>query len=518
MPTYTSYASTPNVTYAVSVSLTRKSATTALCSVSCMTYLASGSTSKLGTGHDITGSLWIPGVGEKTWPIKSSSASWSGTGGHGSSGSWIISVGPEVTSLSGFQFKATNGYGNAGDLGWQSGFTVSTSSGASYAQTDHSSVGITGSAQSQANASAALSSIPQDVGYTRVINWYVGDTLKQTVTISDDEHTFQFDNLVPNTMYKVTAEVRIGSKTGSVIATKTVYITTPQETGVLTLDPKATYISAQVSGMFSAPNYTRTLEFYIKRDEESAYSLVSSLAVQKSAGRTNITGLISNSSYDIRVLVKNGNITLKTLEASVDTTADLSLIPTADIEGITQQLGTRLCTITWITDKSVAGTTYTIEARAEGESAWTSLETVQEVSSPIVVTAHDGNIDMEFRIASVNETVAEALTNYSDVVTFYVRDDFVWDTQKVAGQPLVVTAVEWNRLREYAIARCETAGVEADIPLVRQGDNISASAYNKMKNSISMVSFVDVEDKRPGDAICAADIDALRIAVNNTAA
>lgn len=517
MPTYTSKTAQPNVVYPVTVTLTRKSATIATCKVSCGTKLAS-SGSWLGTGHALVGHLRIPGVGDKTWTLKGSKESWSGTATHTTSASWNIPVSPEVTSISGFQFKAENTYDTAGDLGWQSGFAVSVGSGVANVKTDHAGVSIEGSALSQAEALASLTNIPKDVGYTRTLNWYIGEELKESVNVSAEKHEFSLSGLVPNTMYKVTAELRIGSKTGTVITAKSVSITTPQETGKLALTPKSTYITAQISEMFDTPNYERVLEFYIKKDEDSEYAFVASVAAQGTTGQANLTGLISNSRYDVKVLIKNGGTILRTFTDSVETIADLSLIPTADIESISQQLGTRLCTITWITDKAVVGTIYKIEAMAEGESEWTVLDTLTDITSPVVVTAHDGNVDMVFRISSVNETVAEGLVNHSDEFAFYVRDDFLWDIDKVAGQPLIITANEWNRLREYAIARCETAGLDTDIPLIRAGDSISAETYNTMKNNISMVSFIDIADKRPGDAIAAADIDALRLAVNNTVA
>ena len=55
------------------------------------------------------------------------------------------------------------------------------------------------------------------------------------------------------------------------------------------------------------------------------------------------------------------------------------------------------------------------------------------------------------------------------------------------------------------------------IPAVSAGDFITAAAYNTMKNAISLVNDVGVSDKASGDAIRAADIDALRIAINKTA-
>lgn len=516
MPTYVSSGS-PDVTYAVSVSMTRTSATTATVNVYCVTSLGHSSSS-LKTGHRLVGSLWIPGVGEVQWEIKSSSAVWTGTTGHASSGAWSIAVGPTVTSLSGFQFAATNTYGNAGDLGWQAGFAVSVASGVSYTKTTHANLTISGEASTQAQAFVTLGSIPSNVGYTRVINWYKGTELISSVTVSSTSHSLSLTGLLPNTAYTVNAEVRIGSKTGTLITTKSVTVTTPQETGELVLMPKATYITATVSDMFDTPNYARTLEFYIKEDEDSEYSLFSTVEEQGMTAQTNLMGLISNARYDVQVLIKNGTTTLRTLVASIETVADTSLIPTADIELITQQLGTRLCTVTWITEKSVAGTTYTIEAKADDEAEWTTLTTMDEIQSPIVVTAHEGNADISFRISSVNESVAEGIVNYSDELIFYVRDDFVWDSEKVAGAPMVITANEWNRLREYAISRNTDMGNTVEIPLVRRGDAIAASTYNIMKNAISQVTPIGIADKHRGDAITAADIDQLRVAINTVAA
>ena len=54
------------------------------------------------------------------------------------------------------------------------------------------------------------------------------------------------------------------------------------------------------------------------------------------------------------------------------------------------------------------------------------------------------------------------------------------------------------------------------MPPVRTGDMITAGIYNEMKRVISLVNDVGVADKAVGDAIKAADIDALRIAINKT--
>ena len=81
---------------------------------------------------------------------------------------------------------------------------------------------------------------------------------------------------------------------------------------------------------------------------------------------------------------------------------------------------------------------------------------------------------------------------------------------------MIITATEWNRLRDYAIARNADLGNQIEMPLVRTGDLITAAIYNEMKRVISLVNDVGAADKAAGDAIKAADIDALRIAINKT--
>lgn len=514
--TYSNTSEQPTVIYRTEVTISRVSATKVKVAVSCDTRLGS-SGSWLGTGHKLVGHIWFDGK-DHTWTIKGSASSWTGDAWHENSGnSWTISAGPEVTSVD-IKLKFVNTYGTAGDIDWQKSFSVGVNSGVEYATSDHSSIEIIGEANSQANAKVELLSIPLSVGYTRVICWYRGDEYIGYTAVSETSHSNTFEGFLPNTTYKLTAEIRIGSIDGDVIFKKSVSITTPQETGKLALTPKSTYITAHISEMFDTPNYERVLEFYIKKDEDSEYALVASVAAQGTTGQANLTGLISNSRYDVKVLIKNGGTTLRTFTDSVETIADLSLIPTADIESISQQLGTRLCTITWITDKAVAGTTYVIEAKADGE--WYEFASMSDVISPVTVELDSdgmGNADVTFRIRSVNESVAEGLVNYSEEFVFYVRDDFLWDSDKIAGKTLIITANEWNRLREYAIARNSDRGNTVDIPIVRKNDAITAAVYNNMKNAISLVTPLTIADKRRGDAITAADIDALRVAINTVA-
>lgn len=500
--------SSPKITYTVDASTVKRTPTTVTVRYTIRGCI--GSSGYLKTGHRIV--VHIHGSSRE---LKSRDAIWSGKG----SGNTVaidvtFNASAGTTTVSGVKFSAENTYGNAGDLSAKTCSSYSIPA----ATASFGSVDMSGAAVDQTKAKATVSGMP-NVAYKTSIKWYLADNLVATTSRAASSSTkaydMEFAGLQPNMAYNLKAVV-YGEST--VMATKKVTVTTPQETGELSIAPQTTYLKADISGMFDTPNYTRSVEVYYKKSSESDYKLFKTIKEQGDKASVNITGLISNAKYDVKCLIKNGSTTLKTLgKTGILTLKDTSLVPTPQISEITQRLGTRECTIIWITDKDVAGTTYKIEAKADGESAWTTLATLAKVETPKVVIAHAGNTNVKFRISAENVDVAAATINYSAELLFYVRDDFVWDTDKLSGKPLKISANEWNRLREYAISRNRDIGNSVAIPAVSAGDSITAAAYNTMKSAIDLVNDVGVSDKASGDAIRAADIDALRIAINKTA-
>lgn len=468
-----------------------------------------------GAGYGLVAGIYADGSWHN-FTIKSEDVTWRGTANHTKNTTITVSAGASTASLTGIRFRVnrTSGGGNSARLEAVKVGNISVGSvTAKYTNTK-----LEVSSVNQAKATVKLSGVPKSVGYARTIRWYNGSKQVGTTSIaassSATSFSRSFTGLLPNTDYTMKAVIYSGS---TALCTEKVIVSTPQETGALTLSAAATYLTASVGEMFNAPNYTRTIEFYIKRSEDADYAMFDTVTGQGTSASLSLTGLISNVSYDVMVRIKNGSTTLKTLTGTKTTAKDTSLVPTARIESISQRLGTRNCTITWIVDKEIAGTTYTIQAKKEGNSDWTTLASLSGYASPYMVVVKAGNVDTTFRISAANESVAASVVNYSNEYEMYVRDDFVWDSPKTAGQPMVITANEWNRLGEYAISRNREHGNQVDIPLVRQGDAITAATYNLMKNAINQVSAVGVTDKERGDAITAADIDALRIAINNVA-
>lgn len=503
----TTTSSSPKIGYTVDASAIKRTPTTVTVRYTIRGYIASSG--YLATGHRIV--VYIHGASRE---LKSSSSKWSGNGsGNSVSVDVTFSVSAGTSSVSGVSFSATNTYGNAGDLSARTCNSYSIPSATSY----FGSISMSGSALDQTKARATVSGMP-NVAYGTSIKWYLNDkligTTSRSANTSTGTYSYDFTGLLPNTAYTLKAVV-YGDSTA--MSTKTATITTPQETGSLAVTAQSTYLAADITGMFDTPNYTRSIEVYYKKSSESDYKLFSTVSEQGTKKTVNITGLISNMEYDVKCLIKNGNTTLRTLtKTGILTLKDTSLIPTPQITEITQRLGTRECTITWLTDKDVAGTRYKIEAKADGESTWTTLAILTSIESPKVVTAHTGNADVTFRISAENADVAASTINYSAELSFYVRDDFVWDTDKVSGKALRITANEWNRLREYVISRNRELGNAVSIQSVSAGDMITAEAFNTMKNAINQVNATGVLDKARGDAICASEVDALRIAINKT--
>ncbi|MDO4486035.1 MAG: hypothetical protein Q4C46_05495 [Bacillota bacterium] len=499
----------PYAYYSVAVSINSRTPT----KVS-LTFKITGwlqySSSWLGTGHEITAKVYVGGSWHSV-VLKSSSSKWSGTTKHSKEMTVSVNVSPGTATLTKIKFKASNSGASACDLSETSCSNISiTNISAKY-----NNVVLSEVSKNQAYATVKISGLPKAVGYDSMIYWYNGSTYIGATSVSKSSQYTEFPctfySLLPNTTYGISAYVKYGD---TQLKYASLYITTPQETGYLALSPKSTYITASISGMFDYPNYTRTIEVQYKKSSESTYKTYATLSSQRTTASVNISGLTSNISYDVKVLIKMGATVLVTLTASAKTLLDTSLVPTARIDNITQKLGTRECTIEWMSDKAVSGTTYKVQAQVEGESTWATLMEIGSVSSPVLVIAPAGNKNISFRIISNNELVSSGVINYSDVFSFYVRDDFLWDSEKISGQVVVITANEWNRLRDYVIARNQAIGKAVTIPLVRSGDAITAETYNIMKNAISQVIAVDIADKVRGDAMKASDIDALRVAVN----
>ena len=474
------------------------------------------SQSWLGTGSVLTAGVYVGGSWHD-WTLKTSSESWSGTAWHNK---WLsadkaitVPITPGTTALTGIKFRVrrTDGGGSSCALDAVSCKNITVQSAVSE-QGENISLAI--SDVDQTRGTATLTGF-ESCAYARNIKWYKDGSLVSTTTIAANStlssDTCTFTGLVPQSDYTIKAVIAYGD---TEILSKSAVISTPDETGELTVTAKSTYITLSVDGMYDSPEYSRRVVFSYKKSTDSGYTTAATVAESGSSASHTITGLTSNVSYDVAVRILMGTqIVLKTMTQTATTPKDTSLVPVPGIVGISQKLGTRNITVEWLADKDIAGTTYKLISEDEdGNQA--ILAELSEITSPIETESPVGNQNVVFRISAENADVAKDVVNYSDDYSFYVRDDFVWDTPKTAGAAVVITAAEWNRLRDYAISRCADEDIVPDILLARQGERITAQHYNTMRWAVNQVEDVLVSEKAAGDQISAGDIDALRIAIN----
>ena len=348
------------------------------------------------------------------------------------------------------------------------------------------------------------------------IDWYLNGIIKDSSTfngsLGSTSHTFT--GLVPSTKYTLKGVVKAN---GTTLGAASADTTTGNETGELTLSATSRSITADLTGMSAEPKYTRTVLFEIY-DESTGYS---NSALVTGANDTELQclfqGLQINTDYTVTATIKNGGINLKTLSKQARTGNDYELLPTANIVSVKQKKGSTDIVLTWNIDKTAAQTEYKIEVKREG-GTFQVVKTLNTYTNPveIPITLEEGSAgeDVDVRIRTKNTFLAGDETTLSEPVTFHIIGDYAFTTEKEAGNPIVISAEEWNRLIDYTKNKSRNYGLSFDLPYVTAGDKITAKAYNSLKNAINSMRGINIQDKKAGNPISAADINALRTAIN----
>lgn len=139
----------PYAKYTFSVSYSSRTSTSIVIRATCTGALASSS-SWLGTGKVLVAGIRVGGTW-RTWTLKSSSSSWSGTASHSASTSFTVTgLSNTTTALTGIQVRVTrsDGGGTSGVLNARSVSNISIPANASYAVT-YDANGGTGAPSSQ---------------------------------------------------------------------------------------------------------------------------------------------------------------------------------------------------------------------------------------------------------------------------------------------------------------------------------------------------------------------------------
>lgn len=349
--------------------------------------------------------------------------------------------------------------------------------------------------------------------YNSNVLWYIDGKMKDSSNIYSSNGSYTFRNLAPSTNYVLRGIVSINGQTIGVGQTT---ISTKAETGTLDIETSSRSIIATVSGMSSNPSYARTVTFNIYSPDTGHKDSQSYFNVMTNDLTHVFSGLSINTEYNVSVQIKNGAIELKNLTSGGKTDDDFELVPKARIISLKQKKMATTILVNWDIDKKASGTIYTFEIKRDG--VWSTAKILTKYESiieiPVSLESSNPGENVEIRIKAFNEYLSDK-TSTSDAKGMYLLGNYSFTTPKISGQPLIITAEEWNRLIFYTKEKAKNYDLSFDISDVEQGQSISANTYNEVKNAINSMYGINIQDKKTGNPISAADINALRTAINN---
>lgn len=372
---------------------------------------------------------------------------------------------------------------------------------------------------------ATLSELPAKVGYERVIDWYCKlgtdsayTKLQQTI-IAASSKTTSFSvsraGLLSSRPYNFKVVISAG---GYTIATKTAVGTTTATTLRTNLTMGNTYGTMDIN-LKGSIGFVRELSWYYRKSNENNYLLSHVTTISASAGSTNYThifsGLLSNVSYQFKVVLKTGNTLLKEMDVTGTTIRDESLVPLPVLYEVSQKPGDKNVYIHWDSPAHVNGTVYTIQYRRENAGAWVDTEPLDVFDGGSIIQVPDGNVEYAFRVKSVNG-IAVGVERYSETKIVFVYDRFEWNTEKLAGQPFLLTAAEWNRFIAWLKARLEKNGTDIsrfNLKAVMQGEEITSRYYNSAAAGLNELG-ANIPFVTPGDSITAECLNILKDQIN----
>lgn len=382
--------------------------------------------------------------------------------------------------------------------------------------------------------------------------WYLGSTLVGTSTKAD-VITQKLTGLTPNTAYTVTLKVHRASD-NVIIKTLTTGFITPSENLTLTVrdeDKTAHAIKVMLSGLTPDPNYVRHVEWQYKKVTDETFKHGVVFVVSDSKSVYSIGNLAANTEYVFQCKVENvsaiprstmfiGTITAETQEEQLpDPESSVIVPPAPHFRSIKQYFKDSdddkvYAVANVFCDTDIAGVVHKLYYDVNNSGSWTEIEYpnwwrdktegMGEVEVTLAPGATSAVIQFMYEIYDPNNRLSENPPGRKTVVssTLLLRGHFNWTTPKVQGNPIVITAEEWNRLVDYTEYVAATLGRGVDIDEVEQGDPISADTFNAVNKAIynviteryAKIIGYEIMNKKQGDVITAADVDILRTAIN----
>lgn len=499
-------------------------------------------TQTVNSGYATGGSLSVSGVSEKGCTLSVSgipattkyprTLQWYGK--EGSNGQWELLTTTTATN-SGTQTHSRN---DLLPLTYYE-FKVSVYVGGEHVEdltakctTESASGNLTAGDVTEYSAKLTLSRLVTGVSFVRRIKWYYkaasdGEYTKfetvSTVAQSASSASIILDTLASDTAYSFKAE--ICDSNDRVLGTKQCTATTlPTAAEISIENTTSASIKVVVSGLTNVA-YTRTFEWWYKRQGEADYKLFDKTELS-SADASNTTSkvykpLSPSTYYDFRVNILKDGIAMKMLTVSGRTALDNSLVPDTEISDITQELGSTKVKVYWDAPNHENGAYYKVQYSTDNENFTDASEVLNQPpadGSYTEITLPELDKDYYVQIMSYfqveNEIASKFTTPAYEVYTFSVLE---WGTEVAPGKPFSITASKWNEVIRVARERLEKEDVVVDEivmdPAV-SGKTFTAKQFNQVLYAVNIFNPHDIEDVSPGDAITAELLNKLLSKIN----
>ena len=368
------------------------------------------------------------------------------------------------------------------------------------------------------SAKLTLSRLATGVSFVRRIKWYYkaasdGEYTKfetvSTVAQSASSASIVLDTLASDTAYSFKAE--ICDSNDRVLGTKQCTATTlPTVAEISAGNITSASIKVAVSGLTNVA-YSRTFEWWYKRQGEADYQLFDKTELLASDNSTEVTKvfkpLAPSTYYDLKVHILKDKATMRILTVSARTALDNSLVPDAEIHMVEQHIGETKVKVFWDAPNHENGAYYKVQYSTDNENYIDATATLTQPpvdGSYTEITLPELDTDYYIQIMSYFQVEEEIASKFSDSFGVYTFSILKWDTEKVTGQPFRVTSDEWNKLIRVVKERLEMEDViVSEIPLdaAVKGKDFTAEHFNQMVRAVNIFNPHEIMEVEEGQAI-----------------
>lgn len=386
---------------------------------------------------------------------------------------------------------------------------------------------MTGTAESEAAVNLALAGLPSNVGYARTIKWYYKRTIDSVWALysEDSEATTisatstattvskRIGKLLPSTAYSFQAKIYDGT---TLLSTISGSATTMAMMGSAFCKYGVNTAVVTATGLNPSVGYDRIAKGYYKKSADSEYTYFTEKTIVSGDSVVLLTfsGLMSATAYDFKIEYYRGTVLLgsKTV-LNITTLEPTSTIPEATLVKAVNIPLTTTIRVYWYCHDCPTGSSFKVCHQPSGGSI--------VIGNEITTPPASGYTDIDVGAIAQNTEYAVSVRSYktgaagyksTEIVDVTVFITFDWDEPKVQGGAFNLTADEWNRMLEFIQFKFPGQITKAIYAWLwaAEGRGVDNERFNIIQNAAGITD----NDKDDGDAIEAADLNAIKAAIN----